>query len=230
MIPMDGYSLDMPGMSRYFRLPGVDNLEGPASIVPVCRALSALDALLRPLLIDILLHAFRREEQDAVPLPQPFWFAVHAEAERALGLTPSTEGEPPVRRLDALTPDAIESVFLDAIAANPIPPDTVITWQEFRIYATEVALPASLAERDVLSIGPEGYSFGVPVVRRADGAWVRGPHSRGELPPFSLHFTAPFVRARLTTYWSIWTPDGAGGADVDRAIRALDAAGWKASP
>jgi hypothetical protein len=56
------------------------------------------------------------------------------------------------------------------------------------------------------------------------------PALDGELPPLRIHFTGPFVHARLTMYWSIWTPDGAGAADVNQAIAVPDAAGWKLSP
>jgi len=230
MTPIDGYSLDMPGMSRYFALPGVDDLEGQASIEPVCRAFTALAPLVRPLSIDILLHAFRRDEQDAVALPRPFWFIAEAEAATSLGLVPSTGGDPAVRHVVALTPAALAGVMAEALAANPVPGDVVITWEEIRVNATEVRLPASLAEREVLTIGPDGYSFGVPVQRKLDGAWVRGPLSKGELPPMRLFFSGPFVTARLVTYWSLWTPHGPGGPDVDNAVTALDAAGWKLSP
>lgn len=58
-------------------------------------------------------------------------------------------------------------------------------------------LPASLAARDVLTIGPDGYSFGVPVQQKADGAWIRGPLSMGALPPFRLHFHWA-IRARAS--------------------------------
>lgn len=130
MTPIDGYSLDLPGMSRYFALPGVDDLEGQASIEPMCRAFAALGPLVRPLSIDSLLHAFRRDEQDAVALPRPFWFIAEAEAAALLGLVPSTGGDPAVRHVDALTPAALAGVMGEALAANPVPEHVVITWEE----------------------------------------------------------------------------------------------------
>jgi hypothetical protein len=229
MVPIDGYSLDMPGLSRDFAPSGEDAIEGVSSIEPVCRALEALAPVVRPLSIDILLHAFRRDGEEAPPLPRPFWYAVEAEAETALGLEPSTGGGPTIRRVDLLTPQAVRGVMAEAVAANPAGADMVVTWSEIRIFATEVRLPEALATRDVLSIGPEGYSFGVPVRRRSDGAWVRGPLSTGDLPPMRIFFAAPFVTARIVTYWSIWTPQGQGGLDFERAVMALDAAGWKLS-
>jgi hypothetical protein len=230
MIELDGYSLDMPGLTRSLCFPCNADVEGLASIEPVCRALAALRPWVRPLSIDVLLHAYGRDEGPSVELAHPFWFAVEAEAEASLRLEPSTGGEPFVRRLAEVTPHAIEGLMAEALEANPQPADIVVKWDEIRIFATEVRLPASLADREALVMGPEDNSFAVPVRRRADGAWIRGPRSIGDLPPISLLFSGPFVSGRLTTYWSIWTPDGAGGADVERAIRALDAAGWKASP
>jgi hypothetical protein len=227
MIEMDGYSLDMPGLTRSLGFPCNDDLEGLASIEPVCRALEALRPWIRPLSIDLLLHAYGRDEGPAVELPRPFWFGVEAKAESALGLEPSTGGEPIVRRVDEMTPKALERLMAEALEANPLPEDVVVRWDEVRIFATEVRLPDSLSTRDMLVMGPEDNSFAVPVEHRADGVWVRGPRSMGELPPMSLMFSGPFVSADLATYWSIWTPNGVGGSDVDAAIAGLDAVGWK---
>jgi hypothetical protein len=227
MSEFDGYSLDLPGVTRSLAFPCNDDLEGLASIEPVCRALAALRPWIRPLSIDLLMHAFERDEGPSVELAHPFWFAVEAEAEATLGLVPSTGGEPVVRRAGELTPRALEKVMADALEANRQPDGVVVKWEEIRIFATEVRLPASLADRDMLVMGPEDNSFGVHVKHRADGAWVRGPHAMGELPPMSLVFSGPFVSGRLTTYWSIWTPDGAGGCDLDAAVAQLEVAGWK---
>jgi hypothetical protein len=227
MIEIDGYSLGMPGLSRSLAFPSNDDLEGLASIEPVCRALAALRPWVRPLSIDLILHAFGRDAGPAVELARPFWFTAEAEAEATLGLVPSTGGEPVVRRVAELTQHAVEKLMAEALEANRQPDGVVVKWDEVRIFATEVRLPASLAARDLLVIGPEDNSFGVPVKHRADGAWVRGPRSMGELPPMALLFSGPFVSGSLTTYWSLWTPDGVGGGDVDAAITELDTVGWK---
>jgi hypothetical protein len=226
MTPIDGDFLDMPGVSRSFGLPGAEDLEGQDSIAPVCDALRALGKLVRPLSIDLVLRAYRRHDQDAVPLRHPFWFIVDRAAEQELGLRPGTSG-PEVRRVDALDPESLETVMAEALAAESRGPEVVIGWDEIRIDATEVRLPASLSEREVLTIGPAGFAFGVAVRHRSDGAWIRGPRSVGELPAIQVGFSGPFVRARITTYWSIWTPQGVGGREIDEAGSQLTKLGWK---
>jgi hypothetical protein len=205
MIPIDGDYLDMPGVSRHFGLPGAEALEGQESIVPVCASLQALGELVRPL---------------------SFWFLVEKAAEQELGLRPGTTS-PEIRRVEVVNPEAVAALMAEALAAESQDPEVVIGWDEVLSDATEVKLPTSLARKDVLTIGPEGYSFGVPVRHRPDGAWIRGPRSVGELPALQLAFNRPFVRARLTSYWSIWTPEGSGAHDLDQASSQLAKLGWK---
>jgi hypothetical protein len=226
MAAIDCEYLDMPGVSRYFGLPGAEDLEGQDSIAPVCAALQALGELVRPLSIDLVLRAYRRDDQDAVALRRPFWFLVEKAAEQELGLRPGTTS-PEVRRVEVVNPEALAALMAEALAAESQDPEVVIGWDEVLIDATEVKLPTSLARKDVLTIGPEGYSFGVPVRHRPDGAWIRGPRSVGELPALQLAFNGPFVRARLTSYWSIWTPEGSGAHDLDQASSQLAKLGWK---
>lgn len=219
----DGRLLVFPGVSRRLACPAATD-NGP-NVALVAEAIAAFAPLLRPLSVDLLLLAYKGEDQEVVPLQNPSWFIVESVAQSEMQLAPSTQGAV-CRSVNVVTPDAITSLIEEALAAEKLGPDAVGTWKEIRVYGTEVRLPTALANRDVLEIAEPGSAFGVRVQHFADGAWVRGAFRGGDLPPIQLTLTGPFLGLKITTYWSLWAPGGSGELDLNAAIDALVARGW----
>jgi hypothetical protein len=217
----DAYLLDFPGLSRCFAYPsaGCDR-PGPALVADVFEAFAPL---LRPLALDLLLVAYRGEDQDAVSLRHPFWFIVDAAAQAEMNLTPWTEAVS-CREVDAITPTTIEALISNAIGSEELEPDIVATWDQIRVHATELRLPALLADREVLEIAEPGGAFGANVHHRDGAAWVRGGSRGGNPVPVTLTFTGWSLE--ITTYWSLWAAGGAGVQDLNAAIATLIARGW----
>jgi hypothetical protein len=218
----DGYLVEVPGILQRLAWPSDEEPQAAAAAALVAEVVAAFAPLLRPLSIDVLLRAHLCDPYVEVPLARPFWFAATAAAE---SVEPSTEGAIQ-RRVDSLTPDAIEALINDAAAAEKLGPDVVWTWDEIRIYAVEVRLPAALARRDVLSLRVTGGDIGVEVEHRNDGAWIRSTQSPSDSPPFELSMTGQFPKLNITTCWSLWTPGGPGEADLNGVIATLLARGW----
>lgn len=225
----DGYVLDFPGITRTLSWPVDAEFEGVATLGVVADVIAAFAPLLRPQSIDVLLRAYHRDTQEEVPLTHPFWFAATTAAEADLSVSPST-GSAVRRRVDVLTPAAVGALINEAVAMEKLGPDVAWTWDEIRIYAVEVRLPDTLADRDVLSLGVTGGDIGAKVERRADGTWVRSPRSPAEALPLELSMTGQFPKLDITTSWSLWAPGGPGEPDLNAVIDTLLSRGWTCCP
>jgi hypothetical protein len=226
--PFDGHVIESPGVTRTLAWPADDEIEGAQAVALAADVIAAFAPLLRPLSIDVLLQAFRRDTREPVALAHPHWFAVTSAAHAALQLAPSTQ-HAVQRTVDAIVPDAVTSLMLDALLAEDLGPDVAGRWDEVRMYANEVRLPDALADRPFVGLQVPGGDIGVPIDRRADGSWV-GVRSAFEPSPIELLMTGQFVRLHITTTWSLWSPGGIGEPDLLAVIDALVARGWIHAP
>src|SRR5258705_9872966 len=81
----DGYLVEYPGVERTLTWPTDEALEGAASASLIASMLLELQPLLRPLSIELILHAYHREPYAKVELAHPYWFLVASAHEAELG-------------------------------------------------------------------------------------------------------------------------------------------------
>lgn len=222
----DGYLVEHPGFERTLTWPTHEALEGAASASLIASMLSALQPLIKPLSIDVILHAYQREPYAKVELAHPYWFLVASSHEAELGAY--TDVTRVRRRADALTPEMVEALINEAGEAQKLGPEIAWACQQVSISTVEARIPEVLARRDVLSLEVPGGDIGIKVARRSDGAWISGAECRTDLQPFELRLDAPadIPTLDITTCWSMWMPGGPGESDLERVLQALVARGW----
>lgn len=225
-VEFDGYLIEHPGFERSFTWPTDQAPEGSTAASLVAGVLAAFTPLLRPLSIELVLRAYRREPYEPVHLAQPFWFLMTSGREAELSIW-CTSDKFHRRSVDALTPAVVEGLINEAGEAQKLDTAHVWTWQEVRIHSVEVRLPNALSRRDVLSLEVTGGDVGVAVIHRDGEAWISGLDCRSDLQPFELFISQEVPTLDITTCWSLWMPGGPGEPDLDVVSKALTARGWR---
>ena len=222
----DGYLLEFPGLTQTLTWPNGE-FEGANAVHVIADVVAAFAPLLRPLSIDVLLWACRRDTQAQVDLVHPFWFAATTATQADPHVGPSTSRSV-CRRVEAITPATIKALISEAVALEKLDPEVVWTCEEIRIYTVEIRLPDVFADRDALSLAVTRGDVGAKIERRTDGAWIYSPRSPGDEAPLEVTMTGgdSVPTLNIITHWSLWAPGGPGEPDLNAVIDALVAQGW----
>jgi hypothetical protein len=220
----DGHVLDFPGVSTEVASPQ-DELEGAATAGPVVEALMAFAPILRPLVVDVSLWAYRREDHSAVDVRNIHWSLVERDAISALRID-TNSADRVYRVIERVSHEAVGPFIAEAIAAEQFPADVISTWFQVNARAAEIKVPESLSHQEYLSLAVPPGDIGARIHRRPDGAWIRPPYS-SDHGPLELVLANHFgFSLTATAYWSIWAPGGPGAMDVEKAVNELVARGW----
>nr|MBA3580489.1 hypothetical protein [Gemmatimonadaceae bacterium] len=184
-------------------------------------------SIVRPLSVDLSLSAWDPRDDSEVPLTNPYWALRGSEGDHS---TFATSPAGVIRQVEGtITPDALRT-FISEATQQSVEGHGVVSWSLLEVSATEARLPNGLPlHAGSLVLQDRGFRSIVPVVERADGAWLSGPSTKVEHAPFTLMVENRYgaLRLRLTTYWSIWGRGGVGWSMLEELITVSIARGWE---
>jgi hypothetical protein len=197
-------------------------------------ALAALSAFIgswfEPLAIETHLGCYDREIfHPAKDAPSPFQMLVIEPRPAGVEIRPMYHSAE--SRVSALSAEAIEAWLHRALAQSCGDLSRYeTTLCELEVRAAWVALPPGWTAGDELLLECYAGTVRVPIVHRADAAWVATAPERFGLPlpiRIALDNIDGSVRFMIHVYWSPWVGElTRPGSPLAEAIMRLEARGW----